>query len=300
MDYAGPIFVKSKLGRGSKLNKAYICIFVCLTTRAIHLEVASDLSTETFWAAFRRFIARRGKPTNVYSDNGTNFVGAKRELDELGKFLKARQSDICDASSNEGINFHSIPPRAPHFGGMWEAGIKSTKTHLKRIIGNANLTFEGVYTTLTQIEAILNSRPLSPLSSNPIDFEPLTPAHFLIGRKLTALPEYDLENTSTSRLSIFERAQQLAQHFWRRWSKEFVAELQHRNRWKTSTTNISIGSLVVVREDNLPPLKWLLDRICELHPGADGNVRVVSVQTVRGVIKRAISKISVLPCDPNP
>lgn len=207
IDYAGPIFIRDRKGRGSKLVKSYICLFVCLLTRAIHLELVSELSTEAFMATFKRFISRRGRPTNVYSDNGTNFVGANREL---GKFLKEYQDDISSAAVTDNVTWHFIPPRTPHFGGLWEAGVKSTKTHLNRIIKNANLTFEGLYTTLTQIEAILNSRPLSPLSSSPSDFEPLTPAHFLISRKLTALPEPNVELVKQNRLTIFQQAQQLA------------------------------------------------------------------------------------------
>lgn len=295
IDYAGPILIKNKLGRGSKLSKAYIALFICLTTRAIHLEVVTNLTTEAFMAAFKRFIARRGRPNHVYSDNGTNFVGARRELNELSNFLAKNQGTICEAGTSENVTFHFIPPRSPHFGGLWEAGVKCTKTHMKRIMGNAHLTFEGLYTVLTQIEAILNSRPLTPLSSNPVDMESLTPAHFLIGRKLTSLPEYNLETSSISRLSMFERAQQMAQHFWRRWSKEYISQLQQRQRWKTSSSNVKKDTLVLIKEDNLPPIQWKLGRIVELHPGRDGVVRIVSVKCGESVLKRPCVKICPLP-----
>lgn len=164
VDYAGPIFVKDKKGRGSKTNPAYICLFVCFAVKAVHIELVTDLTTECFLAAFRMFVSRRGKPLHMYSDNEKTFLGAKSELSTLGKFILASHQSISERVANDSINWHFIPAYAPHMGGLWEAGVKSCKHHLKRIMSNSKLTFEECSTVLCQIESILNSRPLTPLS----------------------------------------------------------------------------------------------------------------------------------------
>ena len=175
IDFAGPIFLKQ--GRGRAASKAYIAVFVCFGTKAIHLELVSDLSTATFLSALKRFIARRGNIAHIYSDNATNFVGANRELQQLKQIITPSNIDLVRDTN---ITWHFSPPRAPHFGGLWESAVKAVKTHLKRIIGETILNFEEMYTLLSQIEAVLNSRPLSPLSNDPNDLQPLTPGHFLI------------------------------------------------------------------------------------------------------------------------
>lgn len=292
VDYAGPIMCASRQGRGCRLVKVYIALFICFATKAIHLELVGDLTSNSYLLALRRFISRRGKPTNIFSDNGTSFVGA---YNELSKFLKSNFNSLGESVACEGVNFHFIPAYAPHFGGLWEAGIKSTKYHLVRVLGNCNLTYEELNTTLTQIEAVLNSRPLSPLSSDPDDCTPLTPGHFLIGRPLTCLPERDYQCHSSNHLTRYQRIEQLRQHFWSRWSKEYIAELQQRVKWRTTKNSLKVDTLVVVKEDNLPPLKWKLGRIVAIHPGSDGIVRVADIRTSGGVIRRAFSKICPLP-----
>ncbi|XP_059055473.1 uncharacterized protein LOC131849411 [Achroia grisella] len=204
-------------------------------------------------------------------------------------------NNSCESAACDGIDFHFIPAYAPHYGGLWEAGVKSTKYHLQRVLGNCTLTYEELNTTLIQIEAVLNSRPLTSLSSDPADYNPLTPGHFLIGRSLTSLPDRDYQRHSTNNLTRFQRIEQLRQHFWARWSKEYIAELQQRVKWRTCKDNLKLNTLVVIKEDNLPPLKWKLGRVVGVHPGLDGIVRVADIRTSTGVIRRAFSKICPLP-----
>ncbi|XP_078051413.1 uncharacterized protein LOC144477559, partial [Augochlora pura] len=123
------------------------------------------------------------------------------------------------------INWHFIPPRAPHFGGLWEAAVKSVKSHLVRIMRNTLFTYEAFYTCLSEIEAILNSRPIAPLSSDPSDFSALTPGHFLIGDLLVRVPVRDFTSAKTGRLNQWQQIQQIRQHFWTRWHKEYLHEL---------------------------------------------------------------------------
>lgn len=295
VDYAGPVFILSRKGRGSRLTKAYICLFICFTTRAMHLELVTSLSTNDYILALKRFISRRGKPRTIFSDNGRNFVGAEKEFP---LFLEKGSEAIINYASDDNIEFRFIPPYSPHFGGLWESGVRSCKYHLRRIVGNARLTYEEFSTALTQIEAVLNSRPISPLSSDPSDLAPLTPSHFLVGRPLTSPPSRNVTDQPTSRLTRYERIEQLRQHFWRRWSTEYVSELQLRTKWKTRQDDIALGSLVLIKDDHSPPLKWRLGRILRIFPGGDGVARVADIHTAAGTIRRAFSKICPLPPQP--
>ncbi|GFT55034.1 integrase catalytic domain-containing protein [Trichonephila clavipes] len=223
VDYAGPFQIKTIKGRGSKSFKAYIALFVCFTTRAIHLELVTDLSVDAFIAALKRFISRRGKCSDIYSDCGSNFVGARRKLMEFEKLAKSDNynQNVSKFLTDNGIKWHQNVPGAPHMGGLWEAGIKSTKYHLKRVVGETKFTYEEFETFLTQIESCLNSRPLTPISNDPNDLSALTPDHFIIGRPLTSIPEPNYIDSNNSYLTRWQQIQKLVQQFWKRWHKVF-------------------------------------------------------------------------------
>lgn len=180
VDYAGPVLIKQRQRKAPPV-KAYIAIFICMVTKAFHIELVSDLTSDAYIAALQRFVNRRGNVSDMFSDNGTNFVGAKNALRELRQLFLSEQCNrvIDDFCRQREINFHFIPPRSPHFGGLWESGVKSVKTHLRRTIGDSLLTYEELNTLLVQVEGILNSRPLSAMSDDANDLAPITPAHFL-------------------------------------------------------------------------------------------------------------------------
>lgn len=300
VDYFGPVYIRDGIRRNAKTIKAYGVIFICFATKAVHLELVRDLTTDAFINTLKRFMARRGKPHNIYSDNATNFVGSNKELHELRDvFLKDENTNYIIAKlADDNINWHFIPPRSPHFGGIWEAAVKSTKHHLRRIVGTASLSYEEMYTFLVQIEAILNSRPLTPLSSDPNDLSPLTPAHFLTGGSLHSVVDPDLTNVARNRLSRWQLLEQLRQHFWRRWTKEYLHQLQERSKWKShASSSLQPGQLVIIREDNLPPLRWLLGRIEDVHPGKDGVIRTATIRTTAGKMKRSSMNLCPLPID---
>ncbi|XP_055381380.1 uncharacterized protein LOC129611975 [Condylostylus longicornis] len=296
VDYCGPFEIKTHKGKNPRMYKAYIAIFICLTVRAIHIELVTDLSSEGFIAAYRRFSSRRGKCQAIYCDNGTNFVGANKEIARQHKqMLQQLKEELAQSHENEGVAFHFIPPGSPHFGGLWEAGVRSTKQHLRRVLGNIKLTYEELTTVLAQIEACLNSRPLCEISRNPEDYTALTPGHFLIGDVIVTPPEPSILDLAENRLNRWQLLQKLYQTFWTRWSREYLCRLQQRPKWTKRHDNMQLGDLVLLKDENLPPSRWLMGRIIETHPGPDGLVRVVTIKTKNGTLKRSIVKICLLP-----
>lgn len=294
-DFCGPFFIRYKGQRKGILNKVYLAIFICFTTKAMHLELVSELTTDAFIATLKRFIARRGKCAVIFSDNAKNFVGANAELQRLHNLLRHPEEKMANYLSEEGIRWKFIPPRSPNFGGLWESGIKSVKYHLKRTVGNARLTFEELLTVVAQIEAILNTRPITPISSDVNDLEALTPGHFLIGRPMTAIVEPELLEINENRLSRWHRVTRYVQLIWKRWHRDYLNTLQQRSKWQFEKNDVKIGTLVLIKEDDLPTNKYLLGRITRVFPGVDGKIRVAEIKTARGTLKRGISKIAVLP-----
>ncbi|XP_062532973.1 uncharacterized protein LOC134201742 [Bombyx mori] len=195
-------------------------------------------------------------------------------MKEFSQFMTENSEEIVSLAAKDNINLSFIPPYSPHFGGLWEAGVKYCKHHLRRVVGNSHLTYEEFSTVLAQIEAVLNSRPIHPMSADPNDLRPLSPVHFLIGRPLTEPACSDLTTTASHRLTRYDRVEQIRQQFWQRWSKEYISELQTRTKWKTDKEDIVPNTLVLIKEDNLPPLKWRLGRVQQTFPGKDGISRV--------------------------
>ena len=297
VDYGGPFFVKQGGPRSVKLTKVWLALFVCESTKAIHLELVSELTSQCFIAALHRFISRRGICSDLYSDNGTCFVGANKELKELYKIFNSDEHNkqLTTTCAEKGILWHFNPAGSPHFGGLFEAGIKQAKVHLKRIVGLAHLTYEELNTIFIQIEAILNSRPLTAMSQDPNDLSVLTPGHFLVGREITGIPEPCLTHLKLSHLGRWQRLQQMKQHFWKRWNMEYISQLQQRKKWQKGSTAVSIGQLALIKDENQPPLKWRLGRIAAVHPGSDGIVRAVTLRTISGNFTRAVTRICILP-----
>ncbi|XP_033218345.1 uncharacterized protein LOC117173811 [Belonocnema kinseyi] len=175
---------------------------------------------------------------------------------------------------------------------------KSIKAYVAVAVGKALFTYEQFNTCIIEVESILNSRPLTPVSSDPNDLTALTSGHFLIGKTLTSVPEHDYLDVPDNRLSLWQHIQKIKQHLWRRWHKEYLNELRTRGKWHSSNGNqIKLGTLVTIKEDDLPPMHWSVGRVIAVHPGDDGVVRVVTVKTAGGTYKRCIKKLAPLPVD---
>jgi hypothetical protein len=238
VDYAEPGTINLGSTCSKLTTKGYIAIFVCFATKAVHIEVVTSLTTEAFVSALRRIIARRGRPNIIYSDNGTNFQGASNRLREVDNMLQCpTQMRVHDFLMSEGSQWKFIPPHRPHFGGLWEAAVKSMKYHLRHTLGASIATYEELSTLLTEVEACLNSQPLCAPSNDPHSSF-LSPGHFLIGQPLTQLPSIDYTNLKISRLSRWQSFQQQFQTFWKRWSADYLHELQSRQCWQKSSPNV--------------------------------------------------------------
>ncbi|XP_043064469.1 uncharacterized protein LOC122320341 [Drosophila ficusphila] len=282
LDTCGPFYYKTGV-RSKVPGKTYVCVFICFATKAMHLELVQDLSTQAFLGALKRFILTRGKPVRIWSNNATNFVGAKNELAELKNLFISSPHirAIEDFCLEDSIEWPFIPPRSPHFGGLWE----TAKSHFYRSVGPSLLSFDELRTLVCHIAAIVNSRPLLPLSENPADLEALTPAHFLDTVPLVLYSEPDVTKLNFNRLDRWQRISYFQQIFWSRCREEYLTLLQQRSKRRTPKPVLQINEVVFT----LPPFKWPLARIMELVPGSDGVARVARIS------RRAVRKLCVLP-----
>ena len=296
IEFAGPYFIQYSHTRKPVIVKAYLAVFVCFCTKAVHLEVVGDLITEAFVAALKRFTARRGLPKHLHTDNATNFLGAKNELKDIYQLLAQRetQNAVQNYLLAYEVQWHNIPERAPHFGGLWEAAVKSAKHHLKRIVGLQHLTFEELMTVACQVEAFLNSRPLGVVATHVDDGNvPLTPDHWLVGRPLMAFPELEATGNPTP-MQRWAHCQKMTQKFWRRWSTEYLQHLQRAVKWTKKTINYKPGDLVMMTDGNMFQAQWTMAKVIKVYPGQDGLVRAADVQVKTAILpKKYASKTEI-------
>lgn len=278
VDYAGPFEVKPDLVRSRVRLKKWVAVFVCFKTKAVHLELVSDLSSRAFMRAFMRFTSIRGPCKELWSDNAKTFEGADSELQEMAKSWE--ESSWQGECNGMRVRWRFIAPRAPHQGGLWEAAVRSMKFHLYRVIGKQILNTEEWQTLLAQISAVLNSRPLMPISEDVEDLEYLTPQHLLTGGNAAMPVGHRLAEEPEALRNRYHLLQALLQGFWRRWQAEYVQSLQVRQKWTQQRRNIQVGDLVLLVEDDLAPSFWRTGRVQKVLPGPDGLVRNVRLKVV--------------------
>lgn len=245
VDFAGPLYVKAQ----GSIKKSYITLFTCAVTRAIHFELVSDQSTENFLLALKRFTSRRGLCKVIYSDNAKAFKRADKDLKELWKSIKEPQ--LLEFFSEKAWRF--IAERASWWGGFWERLVQSVKVILRKVLGRANLSFEEMCTILTEAEAVIKSRPITYVHNEVNEPQPLTPAHFLVGQRLTSLPPKsfpaDPHHPSVNKEEMTRRwryRQRLMTSFWNSWRKQYLLDLQSAHRCETpQPSQLNVGDVVL-------------------------------------------------------
>ena len=293
IDIFGPMYVK----RFRRTEKRYGLLATCLSTRAVHLEVAGSLDTDSCIMALRRFFTRRGRPSVIVSDNGANFVGSSRELRAE---LRAMEKEIGEKLSAFEVDWRFNPPAASHMGGVWERMVRSVKNSLKVVVGRQTLTDEVLVTVFAEVEHMVNSRPLTYVSSDPADQEALTPNHFLLGGASRHLAPGLVGRRDMCSRRRWKQGQAVAEHWWKRWTKEYLPTLVQRSKWRQDQRNLQVGDLVLMADPNLSRGSWPLARVNRVFPAEDGRVRSAELRTASGKLyTRPATKICLLEEDCN-
>jgi transposase InsO family protein len=289
IDYFGPMEVKVRRAK----EKRYGVIFTCLSTRAVHLEIASSLTTNSAIMAIRRFMGRRGHPQKIFSDNGRNLRGVERELRQAVQSFD--QEKIMEELTKRKVEWSFIPPGAPHMGGSWERLVRSVKAALRVTLTEQSPREEVLNTLFVEAENIINSRPLTHVPVDPNDPDSLTPNSFLLGTSSAAIqvPSVFVDSSRCPRKQWI-LSQKLADHFWSRWVKEYLPSLTRRTKWHRTSEPVKVGDLVIIADNNLHRNHWPRGVVSAVHPGRDGVVRVVDVKTNAGVYRRPVVKLCVL------
>ncbi len=289
VDTAGPIKVKKDDG---SVGDAHIAVWTCFSTRAVHLDVLRSLHTDSIVTSLKQLCYRRGVPQKVYSDNHKSFRKVDRQLRLLWKNIDQERVKREALNLPSPVEWHFIVERAPWMGGIWERMVRSVKVSLRSCLGRALVTRDDLVETIISIESQLNSRPLTSLSSDPSDLSPMTPAHLLHGRGLNQLPDYLTRDDIKDKVSVKWRHRQvLLSHFWNRWKKEYLLELQAAQKWHLPQKAPRIGEIVLIGEDNVPRSQWRLGRILECKAGRDGLVRSCLLRTPKGEVRRPLLRL---------
>ncbi|XP_064643563.1 uncharacterized protein LOC135497662 [Lineus longissimus] len=287
VDYLGPVFVK--LNRNTT-TKGYCAVFTCAVVRAVHLTCVQDLTTEAFLQALERFISFRGAPSLMLSDNATCFRGADKELRELG--LKLDKDEIRSARLS--IEWKFGPPDGPHHQGPVERIVQEVKRAMKVLVKTDKLTFVEWETVFAQISAVLNCRPLTAVSSSPLDDPPITPNHFLIGRGELPSPIVPCEPFAGNLRKRRQLCNEIVNNFWKRWIT-CIQKLSPRPKWSTEKENLEESDVVLVVDEKMKRGQWRMAEVINVYPGKDNHIRVVDVRFADGlVLKRPISRLILL------
>ncbi|KXJ83866.1 hypothetical protein RP20_CCG028086 [Aedes albopictus] len=287
VDYCGPFLVKV----GRSLVKRWIALFTCMTIRAVHLEVAYSLSTDSFKMVVRRFIARRGAPIEIFSDNGTNFRGASNELKEE---MKTINKELAATFTNTITKWNFNPPLAPHMGGCWERLVRSVKSALSGLELVKNPDDETLWTLMIEAEAMVNSRPLTYAPLDSVEEEALTPNHFMmLSSSGVCQPPRSLVDDRMQIRSNWRLIQHLLNQFWSRWIKEYLPTITRRTKWFKDVKPVEEGDVVIVVDEGTRN-GWIRGRVARTLPGKDGRVRQADVETGSGILRRPVAKIAVL------
>ena len=288
VDYFGPFEVK----RGRSTVKRYGVMFTCLAIRAVHIEIADSLDTSSCINAIRRFISRRGQVSIMRSDNGTNFVGAEKELRVAIESLN--RVKIEKTLQKKGIKWMFNSPAASHQGGVWERQIRTARRILNALVREQTLTDDDLQTLMCEVESIINGRPLTSPSDDPCDLEPLTPNHLLLMKVQPNMPPGTFNKDDQYARRRWKQVQYLADLFWTRWTREYLPLLQERQKWSRLKRNFKHGDVVLVVDSLSPRNTWIMGRVTQTIPDSSGAVRRVKLQTKTSTLERPVNKLCLL------
>ncbi|XP_003382217.1 putative integrase core domain protein, partial [Trichinella spiralis] len=294
MDFAGPLLIR--VGKRAT-SKCYVCLFTCMASRAVHLELVPQMTTARVMQALRRFIARRGRPEIIQSDNFRSFKAAASELRQLWRHVDVDR--VQRELVGHRIHWKFITERAPWMGGYWERLVRSIKESLRKILGKALLDEEELRTTLCEVEASLNARPLTFVGDEDHERHPLSPFQLLTGRAYVDFPAVEAHDPEWQPVGRgppqwsdrWRYRQQLLAKWWRSWRREYLSELMQRQKWRSSPAGPEVNDLVLILEDNIPRVQCPIGVITELHFGSDGIARSARIRTSNNVITRPVAKL---------
>ena len=295
LDLFGPVTVTIRRQK----EKRWVALFTCLTVRAVHLELVTDLSSDACLVAIRNFVNRRGVPVVIRSDNGTNFVGIPKELQGCTNFLDNNKV-FSSGLSTLGIRWKFNTPANPSEGGVWERLVQSVKKAMYAILKEHAPRLETLQSVLIEVENMVNARPLTHLAVTPEDPEPLTPNHFLLGCSNSTQTPAPFEPRLMCLRKQWRVAQNLKNALWHKWVREYLPELTRRTKWCMPSLSISVGSLVLMCDPDAPRSQWKRGRIVSLRYGSDKVARSAEVRTSSGLFRRPVSKLALLDCEASP
>ena len=288
IDFFGPYLVK----RGRSHVKRYGLLLTCLTTRAIHIEVTHSLDTDSVLHALSRFMARRGKPSTIRSDNAGCFVKAEKEIRSC--IAEWNQDKLHEQLLQKDIQWIFNPPLGSHHGGVWERCIRTARKILSNLLQQQIVDDESLVTLMCEVEGIMNGRPITKVSGDPHDSEALTPNHLLLLRDGSSMPFATFKQHDLYYHRRWRQIQYLTDQFWRRWLREYMPMLQKRQKWNTPVDNFAVGDIVLLVDITAPRNCWPLGRVLEILPGRDKLVRKVKVRSKGTVYERPIDKLILL------
>lgn len=273
-----------------KQSKVYGALYTCFHSRAIHIELIDSQGTESFLTSFRSFVARRGVPSIIYSDNAKNFKAAMKEIRQL--YRSINWTAVKDDGIRRNIDWIFSTEKAPHQNGICERMVRSVKEPLRAVIGSAQLTRNQIELILHEIEAVVNNRPLGVTKEDPTEWVPVTPAELVNGRRMDQIPDPKAPLQSTTFSHLWKCRQAILNQFWKRWSANYLLEQGVRRKWKSPSTDDLMGKIVLIKDDFLSRNDWKIGRIIEILPSRDGFIRNVVVQTPTSKLRRAVQKLA--------
>ena len=294
VDLFGPMIVHHKCDFQDcphpREQKVHGALFTCFHSRAVHIEVVDSTGTEAFLNAFRSFTARRGTPSTMYSDNAKGFKAASKEIRAL--YRSINWNKVKDDGIKKSIEWFYSTERAPHQNGLCERLVRTVKTPLRTAIGAARLTKNQLAIIMTEIEAVVNNRPLCVTSNSPEDITPITPMELVNGRRLEQLPDPNNRQNVTNFKHLWRKRQTILNQFWKRWHNDYLMSQNIRKIWKNPTSDNLIDKLVLIKEDNMSRNEWKIGRIAETILSRDGLIRNVVIKTNSSTLRRPVQKLA--------